>query len=235
MSRQLPPLSFVDLHALDVSSEILDACAALFSSDYGIWSQAGPRPGHNVELSARALRASLLFDPDTCRLAVAKTLAGEVIGQAFYCNFPYKPAGQRVVWITQLVVKTEYRGQHIARKLLRSACGDHGLFACCLVSCNPIAVMALCSAVGSDPNLVATAVHIGRIVKASGVPYIQGRPITINSEYSCSKMATAFHVCHPEMIPSHMFMRKWKLGSVLPGEEFVAVIFPPGTHLSSDR
>lgn len=188
-----------------------------------------------MELSARRLRASLLFDADTCRLAVAKTLAGEVIGQAFYCNFPYKPADQRVVWITQLVVKTEYRGQHIARKLLRSACGDQGLYACCLVSCNPIAVMALCSAVGSDPNLVATAVHIEEIVKASRVPYIQGRPIMINPEHSCSKMVTAFHVCHPEMITSHTFMREWKLGSLLPGDEFVAVILPPGTHWSEDR
>ena len=190
MSSRLPPLSFLDLHTLDVSPEVLEACAALFSSDYGVWSQAGPKPGYHVKLSASKLQNLLLFDPDTCRLAIAKTLTGEVIGHAFYCNFPYKPSGQRVVWISQLVVKTEYRGQHISRKLLRSACGDQGLFACCLVSCNPIAVMALCSAVDGDPNLVATAAHVERIVKASRIPYIQGKHIEIIPACACSKIAT---------------------------------------------
>ena len=90
MSGGLPSLSFFDYHASSVAPELLDARATLFSSAYGVWSPSGPRPGHNVKLSAKRLQALLLFDPNTCRLAVAKTLTGEVIPQAFYCNFPYK-------------------------------------------------------------------------------------------------------------------------------------------------
>ena len=179
MSGGQPSLNFFDYHASSVSAELLDACATLFSSAYGVWSPNGPKPGHNVKLSATRLQALLLFNPDTCRLAVAKTLTGEVIAQAFYCNFPYTPVGlsqtQRVVWITQLVVKSEYRGQHIATKLLTAACSDKGLFACCLVSCNPLAVLALYSAVGNHHDHVATATHAESIVIASRIPYIQGK------------------------------------------------------------
>lgn len=233
MTEQLPPLSFFDFHALDISREVLDACAVLFSSDYGVWSDDGPWPGHNVKLSARKLQALLLFDSDTCRLAVAKTVKGEVVAHAFYCNFPYVPAGQRVVWITQLVVKTEYRGQHIARTLLKSACGDKGLFACCLVSCNPLAVRALCSAVGRQPDLYETAAHVERLVEASSIPYIQGKQIKVSPGHEeCSKMLTDFHVCHPHVKRD---VHTWKLGSLQPGEEFLAIVFPPGSQSQSGQ
>ena len=232
-SGGLPTLSFSDYHASSVSPELLDACATLFSSAYGVWSPNGPRPGHNVKLSARRLQALLLFDPNTCRLAIAKTLTGEVIAQAFYCNFPYKLVGlsqtQRVVWITQLVVKAEYRRRHIARKLLTAACSDKGLFACCLVSCNPLAVLALYSAVGNHHDHVATATHAESIVKASKVPYIQGKKTRISGGAlpGSSVMMTDFHVCHPHVLSNQAVMKNWKLGSLCPGDEFLAIVFQP--------
>ena len=235
MSGELSSLSFFDYHASSVAPELLDACALLFSSAYGVWSPDGPRPGHNVKLSAKRLQALLLFDLNTCRLAVAETLTGEVIAQAFYCNFPYKPVGlsqtQRAVWITQLVVKTEYRRQHIARKLLTVACSDKGLFACCLVSCNPLAVLALYSAVGKHHDHVATANHAESIIKASKVPYIQGKQTRISGGAlpSSSVMMTDFHVRHPHVLSNPAVMKDWKLGSLCPGEEFLAIVYQPIT------
>ena len=235
MSRRVPALSFFDYHASSVPPRLLDACATLFSSDYAVWSENGPRPGGKVKLTARQLKALLLFDPNTCRLAVAETLTGEVIAQAFYCNFPYKAAGwsqtQRVVWITQLVVKAEYRGQHIARKLLKAACSDKGLFACCLASCNPVAVLALYSAVGNHHDDAATATHAKSIINASKVPYLQGKQTSFCGVAlpSSSVVMTDFHVCHPDVLSNQAVMKDWKLGSLCPGEEFLAVVFLPRT------
>lgn len=235
MSERVLSLSFFDYHASSISPRLLDACARLFSSDYGVWSENGPRPGDNVKLTAKKLKASLLFDPNSCRLAVAETLTGAVIAQAFYCNFPYKAAGcsqtQRVVWITQLVVKAEYRGQHIARKLLKAACSDKGLFACCLASCNPLAVLALYSAVGNHHDHAATATHAESIINASKVPYLQGKQTSFSGVAlpTSSVVMTDFHVCHPNVLSNQAIMQDWKLGSLCPGEEFLAIVFQPKT------
>ena len=170
------------------------------------------------------------------RLAVAETLTGEIIAQAFYCNFPYKAAGwsqaHRVVWITQLVVKAEYRGQHIARKLLKAACSDKGLFACCLASCNPLAVLALYSAVGDHHDHVATATHAESIIDASKVPYLQGKQTSFSGDGlpTSSVVMTDFHVRHPNVLLSSQAIREdWELGSLCPGEEFLAIVFQPRT------
>lgn len=105
------------------------------------------------------------------------------------------------------------------------------MFACCLVSCNPLAVLALYSAVGNHHDHVATATHAERIVKASKVPYIQGKQtrISVGALPNSSVMITDFDVCHPNMVSSQAVMKEWKLGSLRPGEEFLAVVFQPRT------
>jgi hypothetical protein len=181
-----------------------------------------------VQLSAHRLRAQCLFDPDTCRLAVARHTSGELVGQAFYCNFLYKPSGRRVVWVTQLVVSSKYRGCHLSTTMLVQPCADTNIFACGLVSSHPYAVKALESATKTICDHALTLLHAERIVRASRVSYIQDRPLVISMADTSrrSVMVTDFQVCHEEADAKRSALADWRLGPLESGEEFLALVFP---------
>ena len=226
MRGSSPSISFSDYSSSEVSPDLLRRCATLFSTHYGIWSDQGLRPGQSVIMTADKLKSLMLFDQDKCCLAVARTSDGSVVGQAFYCEFIYEPVNQQVVWITQLVVTPEYRRQHVATNLVQSACAKKSLFACGLVSCNPLAVLALYSALGKQHHHDLIVKHAYSIAQASGVPYIRGKQVRITqSATSCSSvMLTDFHVCHPSFIMSDI-CDNWQLGTLNPGDEFLAMVF----------
>ena len=219
--------SFSDFHMRDVSDDLIKECAKLFSEHYGVWNAKGFKPGHHVQLSPQRLRTEYLFDPDTCRLAVARHTSGELAAQAFYCNFLYVPSGKHVVWITQLVVKSKFRGCHLARKLLVQPCSDKGLFACALVTSHPYAVRALESATNRqcDPGL--TFLHVERIVKASCIPYPQDRQSVVSVQGDGKQrrrvLLTDFQVDHTEADQRHMALANWQLGDLEDGENFLAI------------
>lgn len=217
--------TFSDYCMQDISKEILAECAKLFSNHYGIWGKEGCRPGEKVQLSPQLLQAQYLFDSETCRLAVARDSSGELAGQAFYCNFLYKPSGRHVVWITQLVVSSKYQGCHLARTLLLQPCRGKNLFACGLATSHPFAVRALESAASAKCDISLTALHIERIIRASQVAYMQNKDISISCETPRCVVNTNFFVSHAEADAKRSLLTDWTLGDLKPGEEFLAVVF----------
>ena len=222
--------SFSDFHMLNVSDDLIKECAKLFSEHYGVWNAKGFKPGHHVQLSPQRLRAQYLFDRDTGRLAVARHTSGVLAAQAFYCNFLYVPSGKHVVWITQLVVHSKFRGCHLARKLLVQPCSDKGLFACALVASHPYAVRALESATKRQCDQGLTSLHVERIVKASCIPYLQDRQSEVSVQGDGKPrrciMSTDFQVDHTEADQRRMALANWQLGDLEDGEEFLAIVFP---------
>ena len=220
--------SFANYHMRDVSEALIKECAQLFSNSYGFWNEQGCKPGGSVQLSTHRLKAQCLFDPDTCRLAVARHTSGELAGQAFYCNFLYKPSGRRVVWVTQLVVGSKYRGCHLSTTMLVQPCANKNIFACGLVSSHPYAVKALESATKTICDHSLTLLHAESIVKASKVSYIQDKPLVVSMADTLrqSVMVTDFQVCHEEADAKRYALADWQLGPLESGEEFLALVFP---------
>ena len=81
---------------------------------------------------------------------------------------------------------------------------------------------------GNHHDHVATASHAERLVKASKVPYIQGKQTRISGG-TLPNSSVMITVCHPNLVYSQAVMKDWKLGSLRPGEEFLAVVSQPRT------
>ncbi len=222
------PFSLFDYHKLAIPEDLVAECAQLFSNYYGVWAEEGHKPVHKVQLGPARLTAQCLFDTDTCRVVIARHITGELVGQAFYCSFMYKSLQKKVVWITQLVVKEEFRGCHLARKLLTLACEDKGLFACCLVSCHPYAVLALESALGKKCDLAMTALHAKAVVQDSKIAYTRDKAIevSVGGSLKRSVVQTNYHVSHCDVDARRAALPSWHLGPLHAGEEYLAMVFP---------
>lgn len=71
--------------------------------------------GERVTLSGRRLRAQCL--PDNSETSYARvTVDGTLAGHAFACRWLWQ--GQTICWVTQLVVRKEYRDRGLAKGLL---------------------------------------------------------------------------------------------------------------------
>jgi hypothetical protein len=94
-------------------------CAATFSGNYGVW---GPRaqdkmgawavPGEKVAMSSKRIEAQCRPDGANNILITATTNAGEQIGHCFVSQWTCQ--GDRVWWITQMVVRLEFRDERRA-------------------------------------------------------------------------------------------------------------------------
>lgn len=111
----------------------------LFSKDYGIWGPKGFKPGGNVKLSDQRLKEKFIFN-ETCSICVAKH-NDRLVGYSIYTKFICAYRG-KVVWITQLVVDSNFRGQKIAQNLIHRSL-DTNWTICGLVSSHPYAIRAL--------------------------------------------------------------------------------------------
>lgn len=123
-------------------SSLLDECAALYSSHYGVWSAEAPRPNlplTRVRLSAKRLRQ--WFASDDSRIALARA-GSDLVGYAIAIQIKAPRCGI-VSWVTQLVVDEAYRQQDVGKTLLFSIWGMSDHFAWGLVTASPYAVRAL--------------------------------------------------------------------------------------------
>jgi hypothetical protein len=85
--------------------------ADLYSTQYGVWGAAGPRPSENIRLSPGKLRAWLCSRES--RIAWA-TAFGKIIGYAIAVQTNLSDLGV-VSWVTQLVVHRDHRNAGIGR------------------------------------------------------------------------------------------------------------------------
>lgn len=207
----------------DRSEEVLQLMAKLFSEHYGIWSAQGPRPGERVKLSASALRSGYLFDND-CKIILAKDAStGDLIGQLLYRVFPFQ-SGQGV-WITQLVVHSAWRSQKIAAHLIAIMLAEiENLVIVGMATSHPHAVKALGRIMGVRFRYdVASSIAID-LIKATGIPYINGCNLRIDPISSTSIINTRFYVDHSEVNEIRGRMPNWNYGSLDEGEEYLVIL-----------
>lgn len=205
-----------------VTIEQLNACALLFSAQYGVWGASAPLPlrGLRVRLSVSRLQQQYLFD-NSCCLSLAKSADGSIVGHAFATKFEFSGVGC-FSWITQLVVHSDYRNQGVASKLCQLAWDVRAVAGCGIVSSHPHAIRALEKATRRHckPGLID---HARSLVAASHIPYLQGRKIHCKQPHNMCQVDTGFFVDHTavnQLISSQP--SRLGLGPLEEGHEFVA-------------
>ncbi|KAJ7782769.1 hypothetical protein B0H16DRAFT_1447048 [Mycena metata] len=137
----------------EISTAQLQACAKLFSCNYGVWSsqatQIAPslKPGLSPYLTRRAARITRFIS----RLLICE-IDDQLVGHLFATTWSYEQASgheSTVCWVTQLVVRSEFRRRGIASilmRLLRTEEGDATAFG--IVSSHPAGCVVLCKQLG---------------------------------------------------------------------------------------
>ena len=122
------------------NSELLEECAELYSNHYGHWSDKAPKfPGKRIKLSPNRIAEWLASDES--KLAIAR-IDRELIGYAVAIQEKVPKYGF-ISWVTQLVVREDYRKRGIGKTLLFHiwTLSDH--FAWGVLSSSPYAIRAL--------------------------------------------------------------------------------------------
>lgn len=151
-------ISNITLQRLDdIPDNVIQEAATLFSQHYGIWSpfaeaKLGRRAGHRVQMSPNKLRDECL--PAGGRNTLVRAVVdGDTIGHVCACRWDIPIASRdieptswkdRICWVTQLVVRSDFRRQGIATKILRHlrAQQDDGTIAFGILSSHPAAILA---------------------------------------------------------------------------------------------
>lgn len=209
----------------DVPETLLQECSDLFGQHYGTWSvTAGNRAGKSIHQSPTRIRE--LLQSKNARLATARK--GEKLVAYAAAVQPNLLGVGTISWVTQLVVHSDFRQQHIAKKLLHSIWGVSDHFAWGLVTANPYAVRALEKATRRRVIPRRVAIDVNSILRAGvDIPYI---PTTIDviCEDGISRINTKFLVDHssvPMMLEQVNISAPWMLGQLLDGWEWFAFTF----------
>lgn len=217
-----------------ITESELSKCSTLFSEHYGIWKKNQKR----VRLFPTRIQTEYLFDKNCfCILAFSNE---DLVGHAFAREFPYERTGGNnslylwsymfsqkflgsVVWVTQLVVHTNFRHRGIARTLLEK-CFTTELKAAAIVTSHPYAVRAFEKAVNLQvkPDVILQS-RLYDLIIASEIPYLQNRTLKVSKNESI--ICTDFEVDHTEINEILENEKNWKLGKVSDGEEFLAIVF----------
>lgn len=206
---------------------IMQECADLFSAHYGVWGQAGPQPGKPVKRSAKHVAA--LLDHPAAHLATARH-KGQLIGYAAAMRLQLDD-GRLVAWVNQLVVHGAFRQSRAATHLLYSIWHFSDIYACGLVTANPLAVRALETATRRTckASLVSSRAPelLPALSEASG--YIPPALATNQDGRPVPRVNTQFYVSRDDMPALRKRAarsdRPWALEEIGPGQEWVAVTF----------
>jgi hypothetical protein len=176
-------------------------------------------------MGLKMLYGNYLSDPQ-CRLAIASDGPFEkaIVGHVFYKRFRVNKLKRDVIWITQMVVNSNYRHQKIAQTLLHAIMGT--TCTCIgLASSHPYAVLALEKAVGrsAKASQAFARAFANDIITESGIPYLMGKEFLFQDDLCL--INTEFFVDHDEpQAALDSIGQSWELGPLRDGHEFVAVI-----------
>ena len=121
--------------------EIIDT-SNLFSEHYGVWSSYCPdssKCNERVKFPPSMIKKNFVNKPD--RFVAMVYFESNLIGHAFYI----KRKGEKtkdIIWILQLVVAKQFRGNGIGSKLLHSIWGLSDCYAWGLFTSNPMTIKA---------------------------------------------------------------------------------------------
>ncbi|CAM1503449.1 Fc.00g082250.m01.CDS01 [Cosmosporella sp. VM-42] len=242
--------SYKTVFAEEITDQMLEAAATLFTENYGTWGKRSKRTGKPVTLSAKRLRDQYLPANTDCRYTMATTSDDTLVGNAFTCRWDWD--GKNVCWVTQLVVHKEYRGKGIATTLLRmSMANSDDVYG--IMSSHPYACVAAAATFGSKLHLLAPAnadliskasienvsldfvrQNSAPIMKASPIAYVRDavlRGTLFDAEDPIDLVCgvnTDFFVDHEEPLNALAHLRDfrpWRLGDLPDGHEFL-LLFP---------
>ncbi|KAJ3542325.1 hypothetical protein NM688_g5979 [Phlebia brevispora] len=226
----------------DVTQARLAQCATFFSEHYGVWDQnvAAPlRPKGRVKMTPAKLRKECFSNPDDTLLIMAFK-DDQLVGQAFVTKWKYR--NEIVVWVTQLVVHSQYRRRHIATGMLGSIRSTEwfrpvtiiGIASTHPAACNTLANLARFRMAQVDLSFIRQ--NAAAILECATPRYLRGAKLHGELfEEACTDGAvsladTNFPVDHAEphqVLETYVSANKWPLGSLRDGHEFVLVISLP--------
>ncbi|KAK9489042.1 hypothetical protein V1508DRAFT_436136 [Lipomyces doorenjongii] len=234
MAKQL----YEKFDAGQVTDDMLAEASLLFNENYGIWGKdaaiLGPfaKPGSRVRLSKDRLRDQYLPDRAACSY-VRVTVDGNLAGNAFACRWNFN--GKTVCWITQLVVKYDFRERGLASGLLNQLReDDDDIYG--LISSHPAACMAAAKVFGNSIHLVNLDFirkYAEAVMKVSPIRYVKDAKLCGSlfdpgdTSGRISSVDTNFFVDHAEPMDALAWVRQefdWPLGELLEGNEFVIIL-----------
>ncbi|KAJ7678123.1 hypothetical protein DFH06DRAFT_1079398 [Mycena polygramma] len=223
-----------------VTDAQLEACASLFSSNYGIWSSLAPaplKPGFRIKMGVATLRDQCFADPKKSMLALCIADMA-LVGHAFATAWQYN--GSNICWVTQLVVAHGYRQRGIATTLLHLLPGPD--FECAtfgLASSHPAACLALLKRTHANarkPDLEFIRTHAQAIISSTEVAYLKGAQLRGSllheqdeaEEGAVGCVFTKFYVDHEEPLQARKIWEEkhdmaWPLGVLPEGHEFLCI------------
>jgi GNAT superfamily N-acetyltransferase len=240
----------------DITDEMLEKAAELFSEHYGVWSQHAPnnKPGSRVRMSASRLRKQCLplEALDDCTY-IRYLQNGKLVGNAFACtwNYPWeydKRKIRQICWITQLVVETSMRGQGIATKMLQ-VLRELSTYCYGIITSHPYACNAMAHAfeetatVGLEKTRDRAKDFIDdygeSLLKSSPIEYVRSAQLRRipnhgdPDDHTEDTVNTSFFVDHSEqkailetMDGSRTIAGAWYWGELLEGHEHFMVVQP---------
>lgn len=202
-----------------ISDSVLEACSSNFSNYYGVWQE---KSRGRVKM-AKGTLARLFLDKDSQLVVAFDATPENIVGHAFFKVFYSDTIQRKVTWFTQLVVRTEYRHQKIAQRMLSAAIpptvGCAGL-----ATTHPYAVMALERAMRKKVDPAVCKLVAAKIIKESHIGYLKDCPLALEGERCL--VNTSFYVDHaePEAALAALEPGSWSLGGLVDGHEFIAII-----------
>ena len=113
--------TFVKYPTEDMTDNMLQDAAKLFSENYGVWGPVAEqhmgsfaRQGRRIRMSPQRLKEQCI--PPSARNAYLQVrVNNELAGNVFASRWTYE--GHNVCWVTQLCVSIKYRHQGLATKV----------------------------------------------------------------------------------------------------------------------
>ena len=239
-----------------ITDDILRQCAALFSNHYAVWNPKAEKASDGKLVQGTRVKASPKFfktqyisnDAIIAIVGTGEVIVGHAIAAICQDNeelngvTPVIPTltEAKVLWITQLVVHREYRGQGYASNLLRALVLSQNPVIVGIASSHPHGIIALkkASMAIMDKKFIR---NIRRILTLCNVEYLVNKPLVGNllrslplprMGYPRLQVNTEFHIDHTEPLSALASLPldvKWQLGPLLDGHEFI-VIFRVGSN-----
>ena len=200
-------------HSNMSEKEIIDT-SNLFSEHYGVWSSYCPdssKCNERVKFPPSMIKKNFVNKPD--RFVAMVYFESNLIGHAFYI----KRKGEKtknIIWILQLVVAKQFRGNGIGSKLLHSIWGLSDCYAWGLFTSNPMTIKALERATMRkvDPNTINK-----KLDKLKSVAYDIFDDSSWIDNYSCGMVNTEFYVDHKGL--NKRIKKTYKRGTFLLNRE----------------
>ena len=225
--------------AASITGEMIAAAAELFSQNYGVW---GPKAAEKmgVERLKRGVRVKMspknvisqILPPGADNIYVRALVDEELVGNVFGTHWMYQD--KPVIWITQLCVKSTYRSQGIAKKLVETL---HENEVCMgILSSHAHAILSVMHVYGrrsEEFDLISTRMHARNIMDTCPVKYVENAKVWGSvfepvNDGSVSCAYTNFWVDHEEPLKALGALQKrkidWPLGELPEGHEFLIVV-----------